>query len=91
MSPANGLSGLTRGEQRCASGAACAASFDVAGTDGRSVKVGGRGVVGDGNDGIVAGGRSGGVDGMGASGGLYPPGGDGDGVVIITQPCRPFG
>lgn len=92
--PAKGLSGLTRGEQRCASGAAFspAACEPVCGKGG-SPRPGWRGLIGEaGRDGANAfGGKSGAGAGAASTGGVNPPGGEGDGVSTSVQPCFPFG
>ena len=71
LSPAKGLSGLTRGEQCCASGAACTEeSFDAVGPDGGSAKPEWRGTIGDADGGMVADDKSRGAGDMGSTGGV---------------------
>jgi len=92
LSPAKGLSGLTRGEQCCTSGAAGAdESFEVAGGEDGSLEKDWRGSIDDAEGGTTVSGRSGrGADGE-STGGVKPPGGEGEGVVTTAQPCFPFG
>ncbi len=92
--PANGLSGLTRGEQRCASGAAFSpVACEPVGGRGGSPRPGWRGLIGEaGSDGANAfGGKSAGGVGATSTGGVNPPAGEGDGVSTREQPRFPFG
>ncbi|MCS6287432.1 MAG: hypothetical protein H8K10_00460 [Nitrospira sp.] len=92
--PANGFSGLTRGEQRCASGAAFSgASFNPDGDSAGSPGPGWRGTIGaaEMDGGVAFDGSSicGGA--VGSTGGVNPPGSGGVAVSMATQPGLPFG
>ena len=91
--PAKGLRGLTRGEQRCASGAAFSPSpRDPSGDGGWSVDADNPGTFPVGDAGEVGRDRASDCSGGdGSIGGVNPPGGEGDGVSSRVQPRLPFG
>ncbi|MCS6318281.1 MAG: hypothetical protein H8K05_11025 [Nitrospira sp.] len=94
FTPAKGFSGLSRGEQRCASGAAFSeASFAAGGDNAGSPGPGWGGTIGaaERDGGIEFAGSSVCAGAAGSTGGVNPPGSEGVAVSIATQPGLPFG
>ncbi|MBL8072147.1 MAG: hypothetical protein JNM35_13740 [Nitrospira sp.] len=92
--PAKGFRGLTRGEQRCASGAAFSGvSLEPDGDNAGSPGPGWRGTIGaaDMDGGVAFAGSSICAGSVGSTGGVNPPGSGGVAVSMATQPGLPFG